>query len=176
VTRAASIINRVRQLFRSSPPAHERLDLSELVGEVVALVRGEASLNGVTIRTELDGRLPAVLGDRAQLQQMFLNLILNAVESTRGVTGPREVTLVTRADAGGHLLVSVADTGTGLPDAGPAELFEAFFTTKADRTGMGLTISRSIVEAHSGQLRAVANEAGGATFLAELPADASAPA
>jgi PAS domain S-box-containing protein len=174
-TRAADIVNRVRQLFRRSPPAPEPLDLSELVREIVALVSIEASLHGIAIRTELDDRLPAVLGDRVQLQQMLLNLILNAIESTRGVTGPREVTLVTRADAGGHVLVSVADTGEGLPGVDPAALFEAFFTTKPDGTGMGLAISRSIVEAHSGQIRAEGNEAGGATFVVTLPVVAPAP-
>ena len=175
-TRAADIVSRVRQVFRRSPPAHERLDVSDLVREIVALVNIEASLHGVTIRTELDGRLPPVLGDRVQLQQLVLNLILNGIESTRGVTGPREVTVVTRADAGDHVLVSVADTGAGLPDVDPAELFEAFFTTKPGETGMGLTISRSIVEAHSGQICAAANEAGGATFSVKLPFVSSASA
>jgi PAS domain S-box-containing protein len=175
-TRAADIVSRVRQVFRRSPTAHERLDVSDLVREIVALVNIEASLHGVTIRTELDGRLPPVLGDRVQLQQLVLNLILNGIESTREVPGPREVTVVTRADAGDHVLVSVADTGAGLPDVDPAHLFDAFFTTKPDGTGMGLTISRSIVEAHSGQICAAANEAGGATFLVELPVVSSASA
>jgi PAS domain S-box-containing protein len=173
--RAACIIARVRQLFRRSPPAPEPLDLSELVREIVAVVRGEAYLGGVTIRSELDGHLPAVLGDRAQLQQLFLNLILNGIEAARGVTAPREVTLVTRAAAGDHVLLSVSDTGAGLPDVEPAQLFEAFFTTRPGRTGMGLTISRSIVEAHSGQIRAVSNEAGGATFVVTLPGVAPTP-
>jgi PAS domain S-box-containing protein len=175
VTRAASIIDRVRQLFRNNPPVYEPLDLSELLREIVALVSGEASLSGVTIKAELDGRLPAVLGDRAQLQQMLLNLVLNGIESVRGVTGPREVTVVARADTTDHVLVSVEDTGTGLPDVDPAELFEAFFTTKRDRTGMGLTISRSIVEAHSGQICATANAKGGASFTVKLPALAPGP-
>jgi PAS domain S-box-containing protein len=167
--RAAEIVNRVRQLFRRTPAEHEPLDLSEVVREIVALVRIEALRRGVTIRTDLDDGLPPVLGDRVHLQQVILSLILNGIEATRGVTGPREVTVVTRTDGGDHVLVSVADNGEGLPDVDPTQLFEAFFTTRAEGTGMGLAISRSIIETHSGRIRAAANEAGGATFVVMLP-------
>jgi len=165
--RAADIIRQMRRLFTKSGPAPEVVTVNELITEIVTLVRSEAMRYGVAIRTELVADLPFVSGDRIQLQQVLLNLMINGIESMKGVDGERELTLKSARD-GEQLLVSVADTGVGLP-ANRDEIFNAFYTTKPDGTGMGLAISRSIIESHGGRLWAMSNADRGATFCFRLP-------
>jgi len=165
--RAADIIRQMRRLFQKSGPAPEVVTVNELITEIVTLVRSEAMRYGVAIRTELMADLPCVSGDRTQLQQVLLNLMINGIESMKGVDGERALTLTSARD-GDQLLVSVADTGVGLP-ANRDEIFNAFYTTKPDGTGMGLAISRSIIESHGGRLWAMSNADRGATFWFGLP-------
>ena len=166
--RAADIIRQMRGLFRKSGPAPEVMTVNELITEIVTLVRSEAMRYGVAIRTELVADLPFVSGDRIQLQQVLLNLMINGIESMKGVDGERELTLKSARDDDDQLVVSVADTGVGLP-ANRDEIFNAFYTTKPDGTGMGLAISRSIIESHGGRLWATSNVDRGATFCFRLP-------
>jgi len=168
-TRAADIIRQTRQLFNNSRPLREVVTVNDLITEIIMLVRSEAMRCGVAIRTELKTDLPSVWGDRTQLQQVLLNLIMNGIEAMKGVDGGRQLTVTSARDGSNQLLVSVADTGIGLP-SNQNEMFSAFFTTKPDGTGMGLTISRSIVESHGGRLWATSNTGPGATFCFSLPA------
>ena len=172
-TRAADVVGRIRQLFRRSGPEHEPVDLNDLVIDIVALLRSEAARSRVSLDTDLAPRLPLLSGDRIGLQQVLLNLILNAIEATRVVDGPRRITVAARLEEGDHLLVSVSDTGAGLPTADVHAVFDPFFTTKPEGTGMGLAISRSIVESHGGRLWATANAGPGATFFLRLPVAAT---
>ncbi len=165
-TRAAEIVGRIRSLFRKGRSERERMDLNEVIGAMIALVRQEAIRHRVSIRTQL-AKVPPVAGDRVQLQQVLLNLLINAIEATKDMEGAREIVVASRCD-GDRPLVAVTDTGVGLPP-GPERIFDAFFTTKPDGTGMGLAISRSIVESHGGRLWATANEGRGATFCFSLP-------
>ena len=147
------------------------MDINEAICDVIALTRSEALKHGVSVQTELAADLPPVEGDRVQLQQVILNLIMNAVEAMGGVDdGPRELLIRTEPDAAGGVLVAVRDSGPGLGPQSAARLFEAFYTTKAGGMGMGLSICRSIVEAHGGRLWASANEPRGAVFQFTLPA------
>ena len=168
-SRAADIIARIHRLFRRSGPDRECVNVNELVLDIVMLLRGEALRDGVAIGTALASDLPPVTGDRVQLQQVLLNLLMNSIEATKGVEGRREITVSSRPEGGDHVQVVVADTGVGLPATGQDEVFNAFFTTKPDGTGMGLSISRSIIEAHGGRLWATSNEPRGATFHFSLP-------
>jgi PAS domain S-box-containing protein len=166
-TRAGEIIRRIRSMFRKGRSEREPVNVNDLLTEIVMLVRSEAMRYGVSIRTDCAADVPFVMGDRVQLQQVLLNLIVNGIEATKAVDGRREITIGSRPDDGNRLLVSVADTGVGLPP-NPDEMFKAFFTTKAEGTGMGLAISRSIIESHGGRLWATSNENGGATFFFTL--------
>ena len=168
VTRAAEIITRVRSMFQKASPRRELADLNAVVGEMVSVLRGEAHRHAVSIRADLAPDLPRVAVDRVQVQQVLMNLILNGVDAMKGVDAPREIAVETRR-RGDECLVSVADTGPGLSPDLTDRIFEAFFTTKADGTGMGLTISRSIVEAHGGRLWAEAGRGRGVSFLFTLP-------
>ena len=172
-SRAADIIARIHRLFRRSGPDRECVNVNELVLDIVMLLRGEALRDGVAIGTALASDLPPVTGDRVQLQQVLLNLLMNSIEATKGVEGRREITVSSRPEGGDHVQVVVADTGVGLPATGQDEVFNAFFTTKPDGTGMGLSISRSIIEAHGGRLWATSNEPRGATFSFSLPVSPS---
>jgi PAS domain S-box-containing protein len=174
-TRAADIIRQTRQLFKNRPALHEVVTVNDLITEIIMLVRSEAVRCGVAIRTQLKTDLPFVRGDRTQLQQVLLNLIMNGIEAMKGVDGGRQLTVTSARDGSDQLLVSVADTGTGLPPD-QDEIFRAFFTTKPDGTGMGLAISRSIVESHGGRLWATSNTGPGATFCFSLPAAVPAQA
>lgn len=173
-TRAAAVIRQTRQLFKNRPPLHEVVTVNDLITEIIMLVRSEAVRCGVSIRTELTTELPSVMGDRTQLQQVLLNLLMNGIEAMKGVDG-RQLTVTSARDGSDQLLVSVADTGIGLP-LDQDEIFRAFFTTKPDGTGMGLAISRSIVESHGGRLWAASSTGPGATFYFSLPAAVPAQA
>ena len=167
--RAGEIIGRIRALVRKHPPRRERVDINAIILEVIALVRYDVQRHGVSVRTELDERLPLVLADRIQLQQVLLNLMMNAIEAmSAGAETPREVSITSMTDADA-VAISVADTGPGLSPATRERLFEAFHTTKPHGMGMGLAISRSIVDAHGGRLWATDTEPRGAVFQLRLP-------
>lgn len=168
--RAGEIIGRIRALIKKSPPRKGRFDLNQAILEVIALARSEGLKHGVSLQTGLAAGLLAVEGDRIQLQQVILNLILNAVEAMRGIDeGAREVLISTEADAGGNVLVTVRDTGMGLDPNDANRLFEAFYTTKPEGLGMGLAICQSIVADHGGRMWATANKPRGAVFQFTLP-------
>lgn len=168
--RAGEIIGRIQALIKKAPPRTEDLEVNEALLEVIALTRGEMLKNGVSVRTQLADDLPLVRADRVQLQQVVLNLIINAVEAMSGVSeGARELLVGTCRDALNGVLVSLRDSGPGLDPASLEHLFEAFYTTKSSGIGMGLTICRSIVEAHGGRIWASANEPRGAVFQFLLP-------
>ena len=168
-TRAAAIINRIRSLFRKGAAERELVDINQLIDEMIVLVlRTEADRQGVSISRELAAELPAVLADRVQLQQVVLNLMMNGIDAMKAVAGPRVLTLATQRNGDNQLQISVSDTGTGLP-ADQSKIFEAFFTTKPHGTGMGLAISRTIIESHGGRLWATSNPEGGSTFYFALP-------
>ena len=166
-TRAAEIIDRVRSLYRRETPQRELVDLNEIVREMMVLLQDEANRFSIPIRAELTLGLPKVMADRVQLQQVMMNLMLNGIEAMKGTGG--ELTVASKLTEGGQLVISVSDSGVGLPQEKPDRIFEAFFTTKAQGTGMGLSISRTIVESHSGRLWASANTERGATFHFSLP-------
>jgi C4-dicarboxylate-specific signal transduction histidine kinase len=170
VTRAAEIINGVRQIFRKGIPQRESVDVNEIISEMVDLLRGETTRHSIAVRTDLVTSLPHVMGDRLQLQQVLMNLVVNSVDAMRDINGTRQLTIRSRQTEDGQLMVSVSDTGVGLPVQQAEQIFNAFFTTKAQGTGMGLRISRSIVESHGGRLWAATNSPQGATFHLTLPA------
>jgi PAS domain S-box-containing protein len=166
--RAAEIITRLRSLFRKEEISREVLEINQVIIETVSLVREEADRRSIPVRTELDSPLPRISADRVQLQQVLINLMLNgmeAMDSTRG-----ELTIRSQLDHEGRALISVTDMGTGLPAGQRDKIFDAFFTTKPQGTGMGLAISRSIIESHGGRLWANANTGRGTTFHFTLPA------
>jgi len=164
--RAAEIIDRIRSLYKKSPPQHELVDVNGIVHEMLTLLKGEATRSSIATRTELAAELPEIMADRVQLQQVFMNLMLNAFEAMRDSGG--ELTVKSELQDG-QLQFSVSDTGVGLPMEKMDQIFSAFFTTKPQGSGMGLAISRSIVESHGGQLWATANNGRGATFYFTLP-------
>jgi PAS domain S-box-containing protein len=167
-TRAAEIIDHLRSLFKKgTPPERELVDVNELVREMLFLLRSEASRYSISIRTDLAAELPKVTADRVQLQQVLMNLMLNGIEAMKDTAG--ELTIKSELGQDGQLLISVSDTGVGLPGEKADQIFNAFFTTKPQGSGMGLAICRSIVESHSGRLWASANNGGGATFQFTLP-------
>jgi PAS domain S-box-containing protein len=162
---ARDILDRIRALVRKAPPRQDRFDLNDAVLNVIALSRSGVQKHDVSLQTELAPDLPAVIGDRVQLQQVILNLILNAVEAMSGLDeGAREVLVSTKADALGEVVVAVTDTGPGLEPQAVGRVFEAFYTTKPGGLGMGLAICHSIIEAHGGRLWASTNEPRGAVF------------
>jgi PAS domain S-box-containing protein len=171
--RASDVIGRIRALVKKAPPRRDGLEINEAILEVVALARGEAVKNGVSVQTQLAEGLPLIQGDRVQLQQVILNLIINAIEAMSGVSeGSRELLVSTDKAESDGVLVAVRDSGPGLTSASLEHLFEAFYTSKPGGLGMGLSICRSIIEAHGGRLWATANELQGAIFQFTLPADA----
>jgi signal transduction histidine kinase len=167
--RAAEIISRIRRIFVKGSPQREPVDVNQLLHETAELLRSEVIHYGISIRTDLATDVPEALADRVQVQQVLVNLIMNGVDAMRDITGPRELVVSSRRSDDEHVLVSVSDTGVGLPPEQADQLFDAFFTTKPQGTGMGLSISRSIVDAHEGQLWAAPNQPRGATFLFTLP-------
>jgi PAS domain S-box-containing protein len=173
-TRATEIIDRLRSLYKKSPPQRELVDVNEVVREMLALLRSEANRYSIVTRSELAPDLPKITADRVQLQQVFMNLMLNAIEAMKDTGG--DLTIKTEPSQEGPLLISVSDTGVGLPAESTDEIFNAFFTTKPEGSGMGLAISRSIVESHGGRLWATPNNGRGARFQLTLPAEVAAAA
>jgi C4-dicarboxylate-specific signal transduction histidine kinase len=173
--RAIDVIGRIRALIRKAPPRKDAFDLNEGILEVVGLTRGEAVKSNVSVRTQFAEGLPRFHGDRVQLQQVVLNLIINALEAMTSVSeASRELLITTRHDVGG-VLVTVRDSGPGVSPESFEHLFDAFYTTKPDGMGMGLSICRSIVEAHGGRLWASRDVGPGATFQFTLPVATTPP-
>jgi PAS domain S-box-containing protein len=168
--RAAEIIGRIRSQFEKSALNREIFDVNETIRETVALLRSEAGRYNISVRTELAEDLPKIAGDRVQLQQVVMNLIVNSIEAMKDVDGMREMTIQSQRAADEQVLVSVSDTGTGLSPQVVEQIFDPFFTTKPHGTGMGLRISRSIIESHGGRLWAGGSSRRGATFHLNLPA------
>jgi signal transduction histidine kinase len=169
--RSGGVIGRIRDLIRKAPPREDRLDINVAIREVIDLTRGEAVKNGVSVQIQLMDGLPFIQGDRVQLQQVILNLIINAVEAMNGVEeGPRELLISSAKAESGGVLVVVRDSGPGLEPATLEQLFDAFYTTKSGGMGIGLAICRSIIEAHGGRLWASANAQRGAVFQFTVPA------
>jgi predicted ATPase/signal transduction histidine kinase len=169
VTRAADIVARIGDMFKKRALPHGSVDINELIRETLGIMRSEASRHGIALRTELSTSLPSLMADRVQIQQVLVNLIVNGIDATKGVESPRELCLSSRL-SGTEVVVSVSDTGAGLSSSDADHIFKAFFTTKAHGTGMGLSISRSIVESHGGKLWARPAEGRGAVFWFSLPA------
>jgi C4-dicarboxylate-specific signal transduction histidine kinase len=168
--RAAEVITRLRALFARKDAAVESVDLSEATREVIALSATELRKSGMVLRTELAADLPAVTGDRVQLQQVILNLLLNAADAVRAIDDrPRHVSVRTELEAGSLVRLTVQDAGVGIDPQSAPRLFEAFYSTKAGGMGIGLSVSRSIIESHQGRLWATANEGPGASFAFTLP-------
>jgi len=174
-TRAAEIINRTRLLFKNVSPQWEPVDMNEIIREMVALMRSEAARYSISVRTDLAADLPRVMGDHVQLQQVLMNLMMNSIDAMKDVNGMRELTVHSQRGANEGLVVSVSDTGVGLPPRQADQIFDAFFTTKPHGTGMGLRISRSIVESHGGRLWAADNSSRGASFHVTLPVKVEVP-
>jgi signal transduction histidine kinase len=172
VTRAAEIIDRIRSLYRRGTPVRAPVDLNEIIREMTALLNETANRNSVSIGTGLDLSLPTATADRVQLQQVLMNLMLNAIEAMQDTGG--ELTVASKKCEDGQIAISVSDSGVGLSIGEAERIFEAFFTTKPQGTGMGLSISRRIIESHGGRLWASPNTGRGMTFQFTLPVEATA--
>ena len=172
--RAGEIISTIRAVARKSAPEMTRFDINAAITDVLALTRSELQRHNVSLETELSGGLEPILGDRSQIQQVLLNLIVNGIEAmTSGVHDPRTLRLSSQMAGPGNVLIAVADTGTGLDRTKADHIFDAFFTTKPEGIGMGLSICRSIVEAHGGRLWAASTSPRGSTFQFTVPAAAN---
>ncbi len=168
--RAGEVIDRIRALVKKAPPLRDRLDINEAIREVLTLVRTEVARNTISVKTDLGDGLPPVFGDRVQLQQVMVNLILNAIEAMSGMgQNLRELLITTKSTGPEEVLVTVRDSGPGLPPESVERIFESFYTTKPGGLGMGLSICHSIIEAHEGTLRAAADLPQGAAFEFTLP-------
>jgi C4-dicarboxylate-specific signal transduction histidine kinase len=170
--RASDIITRIRSFYKKGTPQRELVDINEVIREMVVLLRSQATRHSITVRTQLSGDLPQIMGDRIQLQQVLMNLMMNGIEAMNDIDGPRDLAVTSLRAGNEKLLVSVTDTGVGLPPQHLDQIFDAFFTTKHEGTGMGLRISRSIVESHGGLLWATNNPPRGASFHLTLPTTA----
>jgi PAS domain S-box-containing protein len=168
-TRAAEIISRIRRLFQKGNLQFELVEVNEVIEEMTVLLRSEAMRYSISVRTELATDLPQVMGDRVQLQQVLMNLMTNSIDAMKNVEGTRELLIRSQRTENEQLLVSVSDSGVGLPPQQTEQIFNAFFTTKPHGTGMGLRICRSIVESHGGRLWATNNSPRGASFYLTLP-------
>src|SRR6266513_4000607 len=173
--RAAEIISRTRQLFKKDSSQRELVDVNEIIQEMTVLLRGETTRFNILVATDLAADPPKVMADRVQVQQVLMNLMINGIEAMKDEDGPRELAIRSQRAENEQLLVSVSDTGIGLPPQQANQIFNAFFTTKPHGTGMGLRISRSIVESHGGRLWAENNSPRGASFCFSLPTKAGAP-
>jgi len=172
-TRADEIIKRTTALYKKDTAQRAPVNVNAVIREMAALLRQEAGASSISIRTELGQGLPDIMADRVQLQQVFMNLMLNAVDAMKDTGGA--LTINSHMSDGRELTISVSDTGVGLPIDNPDRIFESFVTTKPHGTGMGLAITRSIVESHGGRVWAVANRGPGATFVFTLPSDVASP-
>jgi signal transduction histidine kinase len=161
-TRAADILNRVRSLYSHENTQREMLDVNEIIRGMTDLLHDKASRSSVSIRTENDAEFATTVADRVQLQQVLMNLMLNGIEAMRETGG--ELTITSKKTTEGQLLISVVDAGVGIAPGRADRIFEAFFTTKPQGTGMGLSISRRIIESHGGRLWVSPNPGRGATF------------
>jgi PAS domain S-box-containing protein len=168
-TRAAEIVSRVRLLFKKSAPERALVDVNEVIPRMIALLYGEAARYNVSVHAELAADLPRTMGDHVQLQQVMMNLIMNSIDAMKDVDGARDLVIKSHRAENEQLLVTVSDTGVGLPQQHADQIFNAFFTTKSHGTGLGLRISRSIVESHGGRLWAAGNSPRGASFCFTLP-------
>jgi C4-dicarboxylate-specific signal transduction histidine kinase len=170
--RSGEVIGRLRELFKKAPPRKEQLDLNQAVQEVIGLTGTEASRNGISVKTQLADGLPLIEGDRVQLQQVLLNLVVNAIQAMSASSDGARDLLITAAPAGSDsVLVRVADSGPGLDPQMLEHVFDPYYTTKLHGMGMGLAICRSIIDAHNGRLWASLNQPRGAVFQFTLPAD-----
>ena len=170
--RAGDVIGRIRTLLRKTGTEKELLDMNQVIREVVAITEGEVRRNGVALRTELAGDLPPILGDRVELEQVVLNLTVNAIEAMSAIGDrPRELVIRTQSGEVDQVRVAVQDSGIGLDPQSMGRIFDAFYTSKSQGMGMGLAISRSIIAAHGGQIWAVPNDGPGATFQFTLLKD-----
>jgi PAS domain S-box-containing protein len=176
VTRASEIISRIRVLFQKGEQQREWVDVNEVIGEIIGLLRSEAGRHAISIHTELASELPHVMADRVQLQQVFMNLVRNGIDAINAAETTGDVTITTRRNGLDQMLILIRDTGIGLPAEHPDKVFDAFFTTKPQGTGMGLSISRSIIESHGGRLWAAGNTDRGTTFHFTLPIEPAATA
>ncbi len=175
--RAGEIIKRIRELAKNKAPQKTELLVNDVITEVINLAGSELSNNQVTLRTEFASDLPIVRGDRVQLQQVILNLIANAIDAMKSIhQHPRELSISSRATDDGQILITVRDCGRGVEPNILENVFKAFFTTKKEGMGLGLSISRTIVEAHGGRMWALSNNDQGATFQFTLPMVAGAHA
>jgi PAS domain S-box-containing protein len=175
-TRASELIDRLRSLYKKVPAKRELVTINEVIGEMAGMLRGEARRHGVSIRTDLKDDLPMAVADRVQLQQVLMNLMLNGIEAMKDTGGV--VTVESQLGKNGQIQISVHDTGPGLPVGNADQIFDAFFTTKPQGSGMGLAISKSIVESHGGRIWADCDYGQGATFrftLSAAPAEANPP-
>ncbi|WP_213740677.1 MASE4 domain-containing protein [Bradyrhizobium sp. dw_411] len=174
--RAAGTVTRMQQLFDKGAPLREAVDVNDVIREMIVLLRGEAARYAVSIRAELMEGPAAIAGDRVQLQQVLMNLMINGIEAMNDADGTRELTIKSQRAENGQVTVSVSDTGVGLPPLPVNQIFNAFFTTKPHSVGIGLSISRSIVEGHGGHLWATNNSSRGADFHLSLPIEGPPPA
>ncbi len=173
-TRAAEIVSRIRQLFKKGTSQRELVDVNEITREMIVLLRGETRRYNIVIGMDLAADLPQVMADRVQLQQVLMNLMINGIEAMKDTDGTHELTIRSQRMQNEEVLVSVTDSGVGLPPLQKEQIFNAFFTTKPHGTGMGLRISRSIIESHGGRLWAGDNSPRGASFCFTLPTKAEA--
>jgi C4-dicarboxylate-specific signal transduction histidine kinase len=170
--RAGAVLGRIRNLIKKAPPVDERVDINAAIREVIELTRSEAIKHGVRVQTELAAGLPVIQGDRVGLQQVILNLILNALEAMSGTSeGARELQIGAETTESGDVLVAVRDSGPGLVPATLENLFKAFHTTKPNGLGLGLSICRSIIEEHDGRLWTSPNAPRNAVFQFTLPSN-----
>jgi signal transduction histidine kinase len=175
-TRASEIINRIRVLFKKEQPQREWVDVNEVIREMISLMSSEAGRRTISIHTELAPELPKVSADRVQLQQVLMNLMLNGIEAISEGRVAGHLTIKSQQNPEDQVLISVSDSGIGLPPERADKVFDAFFTTKPQGTGMGLSISRSIIESHGGRLWGTGNSDRGATFQFSLPVEHAATA
>jgi PAS domain S-box-containing protein len=173
--RAADIVNRIRSISRKDESKKQLADANELIREIIVLLRSEAGRHSISIRTDLDPDLPRVIADSVQMQQVMMNLILNSIDAMKEIDRTRELVIRSRQAENQQLMISVSDTGIGLPQEQTDQIFDAFFTTKAHGLGLGLRISRTIIESHGGRLWATHNSPRGATFCFTLPIPTEAP-
>lgn len=173
-TRAADIIRQIRQLFEKGTPQRELLDINRVIRELIVLLKSELTRHSISVRTDLAADLPPIMGDRIQLQQVMLNLVINSIDAMKEVQGVRELAIRSQRSDREQLLVCISDSGVGLPPQQTDQIFQAFFTTKPHGIGMGLSICRSIVESHSGRVWATGNVPRGASFHVLFPTNVAA--